>query len=136
MNFTVIGIGIIGKEIVSCLTDSGHNVSIYNWTADKMAGFESKGVNGCHNSSDAVNGSDIIILTLADWQAINDMMFASNIDFSNKMIIQMGTISPEESMQAEKKVAAAGGRYVESPILGSRREIQQKSIILLGRVVN
>ena len=131
MRVGVIGIGIIGRAVVNRMSEAEIPVSIFNRSMDRIRDLDSDNLIVQKSAEDLIKASEYVILTVSDREAIDEVLFSSSVDFSSKVIIQMGTISPQQSQDLQNKIVSAGGRYVESPILGSRREIQQKSIILL-----
>lgn len=131
MRVGVIGIGIIGREVVGRLNKSEVSVSVFNRTSERISDLDPKKLRICHSPNELIEANSYILLTLSDKEAIDDVLSDTELDLSNKTVIQMGTISPAQSQELQERVRIAGGQYVESPILGSRREIQQKSIILL-----
>jgi 3-hydroxyisobutyrate dehydrogenase len=80
---------------------------------------------------EAVDRAECIILMLADIKAIEDVLFGeNNIDLDEKTIIQMGTISPLESIALAQQVIICRGEYLECPVLGSRVESSEGNLIL------
>jgi 3-hydroxyisobutyrate dehydrogenase len=58
---------------------------------------------------------------LADGKAIREVLFAPDAlaALAERTVVQMGTIGPGESRSFAADVAAAGGEWVEAPVLGS-----------------
>ncbi|MBP9853981.1 MAG: NAD(P)-dependent oxidoreductase [Candidatus Omnitrophica bacterium] len=127
----VIGTGIVGTKIAEVLLQKNETVIVYNRTIEKTVHLGSLGARVGTDIADVLGQAECIILTLSNKKAIDDTLFARQYSFKNKMIIQMGTISPEESIEIYEKVRNSGGDYLECPILGSRREIEQKNLITM-----
>jgi 3-hydroxyisobutyrate dehydrogenase len=70
---------------------------------------------------------------LADGNAINSVMNNETIlsKVKDKLIIQMGTILPEESLNFQKLFTQNGAEYFEAPVLGSIPQILSESLIVL-----
>jgi 3-hydroxyisobutyrate dehydrogenase len=68
--------------------------------------------------------ADVVLLMLADDPAIDAVLGRGGPDFAarvaGRVVVHMGTTSPEYSRGLEADVRAAGGRYVEAPVSGSR----------------
>jgi len=76
----------------------------------------------------------VVILVLRDVSAITETLFSpktGNI-IKGRVVLQMGTIAPEESRELAKRVEVAGGEYLESPVLGSLPEAQEGRLILMA----
>ncbi|HET8797383.1 MAG TPA: NAD(P)-binding domain-containing protein, partial [Thermoanaerobaculia bacterium] len=48
---------------------------------------------------------------------------------ADRIVVQMGTTSPAYSRALERDVLAAGGRYVEAPVSGSRKPAEEGRLI-------
>ena len=75
-----------------------------------------------------------MILTLSDAQAIDSVLFDhGEIDrLQGKKIIQMGTISPDESREISQRVQTAEADYLEAPVLGSIHEAKSGNLIVMA----
>ena len=110
----------------------GEDVVVYNRTKEKVKGLVRDGAKAADSVGEAVQLSDCIILMLSDERAIEEALFSDEkLDFSRKTVIQMGTISPRESIEFQKKVYQQGGDYFECPVLGSRSEAEAGNLILM-----
>lgn len=127
----VIGTGIVGTKVAEVLLREDGAVIVYNRTGNKTNHLKSLGASVVSGVDEAVAGSDCIILTLSDKTAVDETLFSKPRNLKNKLILQFGTISPEESIEISNQVSGAGGDYLECPILGSRKEIEQKCLIMM-----
>ncbi len=51
--------------------------------------------------------------------------------FRGRTVIQMGTIAPGESLELHRRVTAAGGDYLEAPVLGSIPQVESGQLAVL-----
>ncbi|MGD8985498.1 MAG: NAD(P)-dependent oxidoreductase, partial [Desulfobacteraceae bacterium] len=74
-----------------------------------------------------------VILMLADAKAIHHLLLSdrSRTELSGRTVIQMGTISPSESMDLNEQVVESGAEYLEAPVLGSTPEAQAGRLIVM-----
>ena len=134
MNHTVglIGLGAMGKALANKMLENGASLSIWNRTAKEMDSYYEKDVFIASDSKELIERSDVIILMLTDALAINDVL-KNTEKLSGKTIIQMGTISPSDSILLSEKITNKDGVYFEAPVLGSIPDINAgKLIIMLG----
>ncbi len=131
MTIAVIGTGIIGAKLAEALLRAAHNVIIYNRTMDKTKGLVESGAVAVSSPRDAVSAAQGIILALSDKKAVDDVLSGIKMTWKDKAFIQMGTISPAESIALGRDIEAAGGEYMECPVLGSRREIEEERLLML-----
>lgn len=131
MEIGIIGAGIIGRKLAEALLRSGHAVTVYSRTASKAQPVKAAGARVVDQPQEVMAGTQGVILALSDKKAIDDVLSRIKMTEKRQTVIQMGTISPQESRGLADFVTAAGGEYVECPILGSRREIEEKKLIML-----
>lgn len=133
MKISVIGAGLMGSAIAQKLFEHQNYVIAFNRTKEKLNNLKSMGIEIADSPLEAVEKSDTIILMLADANAINSVMINETIHKSvkDKIIIQMGTILPEESKEFQKIFSENGAEYFEAPVLGSVPQILNETLIIL-----
>lgn len=133
MKIAVIGAGLMGGAIAQKLFEHNNQVIAYNRTKEKLNHLKELGVEIADSPVEAVEKSDVVILMLADGNAINSVMNNETIlsKVKDKLIIQMGTILPEESLNFQKLFTQNEAEYFEAPVLGSIPQILSESLIVL-----
>jgi 3-hydroxyisobutyrate dehydrogenase len=92
---------------------------------------------GCSVAStaaEAIAASDVVVLVLSDAAAIRSTLLEdaeATAALSGKWILQMGTIGPAESISIAADVEAAGGQYMEAPVLGSQPEAEKGTLLVM-----
>jgi len=110
----------------------GHDVVVYNRTEEKCAALQQRGALRARSAAEAIEASKCTILMLADAPAIRETLFASGIpDFQSRMIIQMGTIAPSESIAFGQEIRTGIGDYFEAPVLGSIAEAKAGRLLVM-----
>ncbi len=134
MRVAVLGIGLLGRAVAERLHDSGQAVTVYNRTVSKTDPLRAHGITVAATAAEAVASTDCTLLFLTDAGAIHAVLFPplSPVDFRGRTIIQMGTISPDESRAFQRSVSDGGGDYFEAPVLGSLAEAKAGTLIVMG----
>jgi 3-hydroxyisobutyrate dehydrogenase len=133
MKVSVLGAGLMGSPFSLRLLGEGHEVTVYNRSSDKLTHLISKGANITTNPCDAIANSKIIIMMLSGYSAITEVLFSTPIDMEDKLFVQMGTISPNESRELFARISRLGAKYIEAPVLGSIPEaLSGKLIVMVG----
>jgi 3-hydroxyisobutyrate dehydrogenase len=136
MKITLIGTGLMGRQMAERLLRSGYSLTIYNRTRQKAAPLEKMGAQIARTAKKAVEETACSIFMVADAGAIRDLLFPSGSGrpvLTGRTIIQMGTISPEQSLEFKREVEKGGGEYLEAPVLGSTSEAEQgKLFVMVG----
>lgn len=133
-----VGIGAMGEPMALNLVRAGTKVLAWNRTRDKTATLAAAGATIAADVADVFAQAPVVILMLLDDKAIDDVVGRGTPTFANRvknrLIIHMGTTAPAFSKALDADIRAAGGRYVEAPVSGSRRpaELGQLVVMLAG----
>lgn len=121
-----LGTGLMGEPMAQRLLAAQIQVVAYNRTASKLEALRTSGAEIAELPQDAITKSDFVILMLTNADAIKAVLLseASRQQLSGRTVIQMSTISPQESREIHDAVVAAGGEYLEAPVLGSIPQVK------------
>mgnify|MGYP000282292640 CR=1 FL=1 len=133
MKISLIGVGLMGQALSEHLLAQDQQLTLFNRSPNKIVQLEQQGAVIAESAQSAVETSDICLLMLSDASAIISVLGEiSPSSFQNKLIIQMGTIAPNESRALAKQITDCGGRYLECPVLGSLPEARTGTLILMA----
>lgn len=118
---SLLGTGLLGAPMALRLASTGLEVTVWNRTAARAEPLAEAGLALAPTAADALAASAVSILMLADGPAVREVLLApeARAALSGRTVVQMGTIGPDESRAFAAAVAAAGGEWVEAPVLGS-----------------
>jgi 3-hydroxyisobutyrate dehydrogenase len=133
MKVGLIGTGLMGLPMGQRLLDAGFEVMVYNRTVAKVEPLRAAGAAIAPDPAALLQNSTGIILMLTNAQAIRAVLLSedSRPHLKGKTVIQMGTIAPSESRALETEIAAAGGEYLEAPVLGSIPEAKNGTLMVM-----
>jgi 3-hydroxyisobutyrate dehydrogenase len=133
MHVAVIGTGLLGAAVAERLQAAGHRVIVYNRTAAKAEPLRALGMTIADSPAQAIRAADCTLLLLADAAAIQSLVLNSDTRSAlpGRTMVQMGTISPEDSRACLKAVTASDGDYLEAPVLGSMAEARAGSLLVM-----
>ena len=133
MKIGLIGTGLMGQPMALKLLEGGLSVIAYNRTSSKLQSLQEAGATAVDSPESVLKEAECIILMLSDAKAIEEVLLAKNTValLPNRTIIQMGTISPQESKAIGDRVSAAGGAYLEAPVLGSIPQVKTGELIVM-----
>ncbi|MDD2464983.1 MAG: NAD(P)-dependent oxidoreductase [Desulfobulbus sp.] len=132
-----IGTGQMGIPMATNLLKAGFAVNLYNRTPAKAQPLVAAGGQQLATAQEVVRHSDIIFLMLSNGDAIRDVLqdeagVLAAVQLG-KTIIDMSTISPEDSKAFAQQVAQKGGRYIDAPVSGSvGAAVAAQLVILVG----
>ncbi|MCB0731786.1 MAG: NAD(P)-dependent oxidoreductase, partial [Ignavibacteriae bacterium] len=132
MKLGLIGTGLMGAPLAKKILDAGYELNVYNRTKTKVLEIEKYGGKVYSEINQLIKESDAIILILSNYDAIYETLFDSGVnEFDSKIIIQMSTIAPNESIELHNKILKLRGEYFEAPVLGSIPQIVNGELIVL-----
>lgn len=134
MKITLLGLGLMGEPIALRLAHCGHDVVAWNRSLAPMTRAAEAGLTTEAELNRAVALGEVIILTLSDAAAIEAVLLNDTVIplLPGKTVLQMGTIAPDESRSIARRVAEAGGEYLETPVLGSLPEARSGQLIVIA----
>jgi 3-hydroxyisobutyrate dehydrogenase len=130
LKISFFGTGLMGMPMAQRFIDQGYDLMAYNRTVSKLAAIQ--GGQQTETASTAIEHGTYLFLMLTDAAAIYSTILADPTALAGKTIVQMGTIAPEESREIDRQVQAAGGDYLEAPVLGSIPEARSGQLLIMG----
>ena len=132
MKIGFLGTGLMGQPMALKLL-AGYELIAYNRTESKLQPIAEAGGEIASSALEVIRAADCIILMLTDAAAIEAWVLseASIAHLSHKTILQMGTIAPSESQAISDRVIAAGGEYLEAPVLGSIPQVKAGELLVM-----
>jgi len=117
MKIGMAGTGRMGAAIAQRLAGRGHQVTVWNRTADKARAL---GLPVVEDPAGLLEASEIIISILTDASAI-ETVYSKLLsgDVRRKLFIEMSTVRPETERKLADKVRAKGAALVECPVGGT-----------------
>lgn len=130
-----IGLGAMGEPMALNLRKAGVALVVWNRSAPKREILASAGASVVDDAAQVFERCETVLLMLANAQAIDGVLARGEPAFVQRVrgrtIVHMGTTSPGYSRGLEKALRAAGGRYVEAPVSGSRKPAQAGELVAL-----
>lgn len=124
MEIGFIGLGVMGHPMALNLARAGTALRVWNRSPEKYAELEAAGASVAASPDAVFANTRVVILMLANEGAIDAVLGRGTADFTARVaghtIVHMGTTSPTYSRGLDASIRAAGGRYVEAPVSGSR----------------
>ena len=136
MQIGIAGVGRMGAAIALRLMEVGHQVTVWNRSADKTAPLAAAGAKVAASPSALASEADVILTILTNAEAQSAVydgpqgILAGNI--SGKLVIDMSTVQPAEIVALAAKVRAKGSAFVECPVGGTTGPARQGKLLGLA----
>lgn len=120
-----LGLGVMGRPMAQNLLRVGTPLIVWNRSAAAAADFPEVAA----TPAEVVAKADVVFMMLANGQVIDEVLTGLRLD--GKIVVHMGTTAPEYSADLRDRVRAAGGRYVEAPVSGSRKPAEAGKLVAM-----
>ncbi len=128
-----IGLGVMGLPMSLNLARAGTPLLVWNRSPDKCELLRQAGARVAPDAAAVFDGAGTVILMLATGQAMDEVLARGTPAFARQVagrtVVHMGTTSADYSRLLAADIAAAGGRYVEAPVSGSRKPAQDGQLV-------
>lgn len=140
--FGFIGLGIIGRNILSNMLESGHDVVIWNRTMSRCDEFVSRYGSQCTSvltPKDVFEQAQITYVCVSDTDAVKETIcdgergvIAADGQSLEKGLVMLSSIDCETSRDISTALMMKGPvRYLEAQVQGSRKEAKEGSLVII-----
>lgn len=130
-----IGLGVMGTPMAGHLARAGHAVLGWSRSGRNHEAARTAGVQPITQRQDVFDACGTILLMLANDEAIDSVLDRNTPTFparvKGRLVINMGTSSATYSQALGEQIRAAGGRYVEAPVSGSRVQAEAAQLVIM-----
>ncbi len=135
-NLGFIGLGAMGGRIAKRLLDAGHTVTGYNRTKAKAQWLLDAGMRWGDSPRAVTEAVDVVFTMVANTNALHEVFNGPNGILAglstNKIFVDMSTVSPAASRQLAAKVAEKGAHMLDVPVSGSVITLEQGNLSLMA----
>jgi len=133
MRVGIAGLGKMGRVFADRILAAGHDLTVWNRTAEKTTDIAGRGAKVAASPAELVAQSDVVLTMLLDDAALMEVFEGENgllsADCKGKLFIDSSTVKPATHQALAKKVEAAGGRFVECPVGGSTKVASEGNLL-------
>ena len=135
LNIGWIGLGNMGAPMSVQLIKAGYKLNVFNRSKDKAQSLLNSGAEAVLSPRDLVTISDIIFVMVSDDAAIKQIFTGADglleQDLSNKIIVNMSTVSPGISIEMASLCKTKGGAYLDAPVSGSVKQAETGTLVIM-----
>ncbi|MFE9449987.1 NAD(P)-dependent oxidoreductase [Streptomyces sp. NPDC006739] len=128
-----VGLGVMGQPMALNLARAGTPLLVWNRTPARCEPLRAAGAEVAASPGEVFDRAGTVILMLADERAVDTVLGRGTRDFAARAaghtVVHMGTTSAEYSGGLRDDIRAAGGRYVEAPVSGSRVPAERGELV-------
>ncbi|MFC7547979.1 NAD(P)-dependent oxidoreductase [Plantactinospora sp. GCM10030261] len=135
MEIGFLGLGVMGEPMAHSLVRSGVRLHVWNRSPAAPARLAAAGAVVADDPAGVFDRAETVLLMLADEAALDAVLARGTPRFAARVaghtVVHMGTTAPAHSRDLAADVGAAGGRYVEAPVSGSRGPAEAGTLVAM-----
>jgi 3-hydroxyisobutyrate dehydrogenase-like beta-hydroxyacid dehydrogenase len=116
------GLGQMGEPMAARLVAAGHEVTVWNRTAERASSLVAAGAVAATTPAAAADGANVVITMLSTPEVLDEVLFgpggvAAGCDGS-QLVVEMSTVGPDAVRRAAARLAGRA-RLIDAPVRGS-----------------
>jgi 3-hydroxyisobutyrate dehydrogenase-like beta-hydroxyacid dehydrogenase len=121
---TVIGLGLMGSALAGAFQKAGHELTVWNRSPGRADPFRSS-ARVAASVREAVEASDIIVVSLLNYKAGNDVLRTPEVEgaIAGRTIVQLTTGTPNDARDSRAWAIQHSATYLDGAISGYPRTI-------------
>jgi len=131
-----LGLGTMGSGMASNLLKAGYTLTVWDRTPEKCGPLARKGARAEKTPADAVRDADLVMYSLSDDNAIEEVVFGEEGILSaigaGQIAVDMSTVLPATSLREEEAYAKRGVDFLDAPVFGSKNESANSKLWVLA----
>jgi 3-hydroxyisobutyrate dehydrogenase-like beta-hydroxyacid dehydrogenase len=131
-----LGLGTMGGGMASNLLKAGYQLTVWNRSVEKCEPFSKKGARVADTPADAVRGAELVMYSLSNDQAVEEVVFGAKGILSGikegQIAIDMSTVLPATSLREQEAYAKRGVDFLDAPVFGSKNEAANAELWIMA----
>lgn len=130
-----VGLGVMGQPMALNLAKAGTKLVVWNRSPAATDPLREAGATVAVSVEEVFERTRIVILMLVNETVLDEVLRRGTPDFAKlvagHIVVSMGSNPPDYSRGLAADILAAGGRYVEAPVSGSRKPAETAQLVAL-----
>ncbi|WP_280251319.1 NAD(P)-dependent oxidoreductase [Nocardia abscessus] len=114
---TVIGLGLMGRALAGAFLRAGHPTTVWNRTTAKADQLVAEGARLAPTVGEALEAGTLTIICVTDYQAVHELLGASEIDLGGKTLINLTSGHSAQAREAARWAGQRGAHYLDGAIM-------------------
>jgi 3-hydroxyisobutyrate dehydrogenase len=136
MKLGFIGIGLMGKPMTLRLLAAGHEVAVWNRSADKLAEVLARGARRAGSPAEVARAADIVMMCVTDQKAVEAVLFHEQGIVhgagAGKLVVDFSSIAPASARVFAARLEAKGIGLVDAPVSGGVAGAEQGTLAIMA----
>ena len=137
MNVAFLGLGIMGSRMAANLVRAGHELTVWNRTAEKAEAFaQEHGARVGATPREAAAEADVVITMVVDAPQVATVLLdpdgAARGARDGTLFVDMSTIGRTQTLWLAERLAQLGQRFVDAPVTGSSPKAEAGTLTIMA----
>ncbi len=132
----VVGTGVIGGGMAVNLLRNGHQVAVWNRTAENAANVVDAGATLAATPAEAARGADVVFEATADDASSRSVWFGDDGILAGSAetatLVTSATLSPVWVAELAEACRSAGRPFLDMPVTGGRAGAESGALVMLA----
>lgn len=129
----LLGTGTMGAGMARNLAAAGLPLTVWNRSPERAAPLAETGARVATDVADAVRDADVVVTMLWDAEAVEAVLREARGAFAEgAVLLQTSTVGVDGCVALQSLAAELGLRYVDAPVLGTKRPAEQGTLVVLA----
>ncbi len=122
----------MGAAMARSLARDGHQVAVWNRTAERAADVEAEGITAYAAAAEAVDGADVVLTAVFDEASVLDIADeVAGALGADAAWLQISTVGPAGIARIAAAVPGVADRLLDAPVLGTRKPAEDGTLVVL-----
>ncbi len=127
----IVGLGIMGGTFARHLVDAGWRVIGCDTDAARRQDAAKAGVELVDSAGAVARQAETILTVLPSAAALHSVIAdIAHAGLPRRIVVEMGTLSLDDKLEAQRALAAAGHAMIDCPVSGTGAQAQTKDLVL------
>ena len=136
MKLGFIGIGLMGKPMTLRLLAAGHEVAVWNRSAEKLKEVVQKGAKAADSPAGVARAADIVMMCVTDQKAAEAVLFHDGGILQEgspgKLVVDFSSIAPASARVFAARLEEKGMGLVDAPVSGGVAGAEQGTLAIMA----
>jgi 3-hydroxyisobutyrate dehydrogenase len=132
-----LGLGMMGSPMTRRLVKAGHDVTVWNRSAGKVAGPVEAGAKAAAQPRDVADTASIVFMCLTDAAAVDEVVFGpkglAGASGSGKLVVDFSSIHPDAARSMAARLKATNGMgWIDAPVSGGTMGAEEGTLAVMA----
>jgi len=132
-----LGLGMMGVPMARRLCNAGHEVTVWNRSAEKARALIEAGAKPAANPREVATTSSIIFMCVTDAAAVDEVVFGASglasVPGTGKLVVDFSSIHPDKARSIAARLKAANGMgWIDAPVSGGTKGAEEGTLAVMA----